>query len=875
MGGIEKTLKIEKAIDWEQYNNKTIYTFDDFKTELWHNHVVDIFDETIIKQDKWKYIFSINGENKFAIDGQINLIQRVQEFYIEKSKNDTAKFKKEVLIKKNGDSLEYITAETTEELNNLRKGIEKNISIIEKSTDMSNIKYHIQRNILSLEDEIKIAKKNQELRSGYDKKDRGYRKIYQSQLQERLDTLYKMKKQIDDMEQNKDKKYTIKRKNKDGINVIEEVKMNDINDFKEDETLKQFRERLFTLENDQPNFNKTRTEIIIEEGDNTPYYEIIINDTKRARQMATALKRINKNYARLDKLWIVGAKRDAILQDLKNLNKYLENYLRNPALPIEPFIPTSGEAFNEFCAIDPDLKNLAKLNKKARKPSNGEANPPYPVGAPNATEITQGGNGQENGTENTRNRKEYIQSSYGDTKEAFEKGGINGVVKHLVDQTNMKPEQKQFWWGVGNLAVIWGMVFVGWKMISSAFKLMTKNGRSEANLWKNLARLGIPTALIFSAQARSGDGPMKIFSGGEITKKIAGIFGGGSLLQNKNFTTQDKETQTKYAEWFPWATALFNGLNYGEMKWFLIQDNKKMKVDPNKYDALINMFKYGPKKNEAAVAFLESIGKDDKKGVINLALTGMGVTREALENNPTKKFNETASEAIARLAIVSNFMDTKGYNKINSETQYLVDKYIREWTDTKELEDLERRGDVFYKETNIQDQTGLATKIKEIAKNNPEKEEQLLLAINTFWNTMPNAPRKIDIIGNGPTVQFKTYDQSSTINLDNKELVGFTPSRFDSYYETFKVANLTNRIKFLCKDKVANTPTPFHISTPGGDIEFANTSLLKSDTEIVSAGRGGSLNKISPILEWEVNKQAYCDYLNSLKFWKTTPTSTN
>ena len=83
---------------------------------------------------------------------------------------------------------------------------------------------------------------------------------------------------------------------------------------------------------------------------------------------------------------------------------------------------------------------------------------------------------------------------------------------------------------------------------------------------------------------------------------------------------------------------------------------------------------------------------------------------------------------------------------------------------------------------------------------------------------------------------FKTYDQTSTINLKNKELVGFTPSRFTSYYETFKAANLTNRIKFLCKDKEATTKEPFHISIPGGDIEFADPSMFKFDTEMVSAG---------------------------------------
>lgn len=250
------------------------------------------------------------------------------------------------------------------------------------------------------------------------------------------------------------------------------------------------------------------------------------------------------------------------------------------------------------------------------------------------------------------------------------------------------------------------------------------------------------------------------------------------------------------------------------MKQFLIQDGKQTKINPAQYDTLLNMFKSGSKKNEAAAAFLESIGKDDKKHVLNLALTGMGISRAEIQNdnNKDKKFDNTASNAIARLGSVSSFMEEHGFNKINSETQYLVDEYIANGKDPKELDTLMQRGDVFYKETEVVDQTGLSAKIKEIAKNDPVKEEELLLAINTFYNQMPNASRKIDISGTRENMTFKTYDQTAKINLNNKELIGFTPSRFTSYAETFKAANLTNRIKYLCKDKQAKSEKPFYLS---------------------------------------------------------------
>jgi hypothetical protein len=60
-----------------------VYTFDEFKAELAINKVDDIFSDTKIKQDKEKYIFTINGENKFAINGEINLVNWIQKIYTE------------------------------------------------------------------------------------------------------------------------------------------------------------------------------------------------------------------------------------------------------------------------------------------------------------------------------------------------------------------------------------------------------------------------------------------------------------------------------------------------------------------------------------------------------------------------------------------------------------------------------------------------------------------------------------------------------------------------------------------------------------------------------------------------------------------------
>jgi len=160
--------------------------------------------------------------------------------------------------------------------------------------------------------------------------------------------------------------------------------------------------------------------------------------------------------------------------------------------------------------------------------------------------------------------------------------------------------------------------------------------------------------------------------------------------------------------------------------------------------------------------------------------------------------------------------------------------------------------------------------VKTLANGDTEKEDQLLLAINTFYDYMPNASKKIELSGTREALTFKTYDQTSTINLKNKELVGFTPSGFDSYAEAFKAANLTNRLKFICKDKTAVKEKPFYLS--GSDIMFDDAKIFSTsfDTDMLASE---SLEKISPTLS--SYKQEYCDYLNAItpKFRKEKTTT--
>lgn len=179
---------------------------------------------------------------------------------------------------------------------------------------------------------------------------------------------------------------------------------------------------------------------------------------------------------------------------------------------------------------------------------------------------------------------------------------------------------------------------------------------------------------------------------------------------------------------------------------------------------------------------------------------------------------------------------------------------------------MEKRGDVFLKEETIEDKASVKTQIEKITADT-DKQEALLIGMNAFYDYMPNASKEIKMTGTRPKVSFETYGNSVDLNLKNKELVGFTPSGFDSYQELFKAASLTNYLKKVFKGKTSTKEKPFNISRPGQDIEF-DASTWSIDKEAIDAGRNGTLGKICPTLNSEYNTQAYVDYLNSLKFWK-------
>lgn len=250
-------------------------------------------------------------------------------------------------------------------MTDFKSKIEKNLTQIERSTDIDNIKFKINRLISFFEQEKDLVSKETSGRifnTKYDRKDKGLRNIQKTEIKRRLKQLYKMQDKIERLENNKDEKYTVERDDADGDM---DVKMDDMNGYEMKQTLLVFSDKIEELAQEVPDFILSANAISKEEADTTPYYEFVLNNTKDATKLKLQLQTINNDYITLNKMALSADKREALAQDLERFKTYLEDYANNPNKELEPFVPQSGDAFNTLCDTDPRLQRFGKLNKKA------------------------------------------------------------------------------------------------------------------------------------------------------------------------------------------------------------------------------------------------------------------------------------------------------------------------------------------------------------------------------------------------------------------------------------------------------------------------------------------------------------------------------
>ena len=68
--------------------------------------------------------------------------------------------------------------------------------------------------------------------------------------------------------------------------------MADISDFEMKQTLKDFYTTIASIANEQNDFMMTKSSIVKQTADSTPYYSIIINEKKDAKDLKKSLKKL-------------------------------------------------------------------------------------------------------------------------------------------------------------------------------------------------------------------------------------------------------------------------------------------------------------------------------------------------------------------------------------------------------------------------------------------------------------------------------------------------------------------------------------------------------------------------------------------------------
>lgn len=827
-----KELQIETAEKWEASKIKTLHNYEEFRNELKLYHQVDdIFTNPKIKirQDQNKYLFNINGENLFAVDTP-RLEERLNIFYDEKKEREQRKTVEEVYIRVEWLEITYLKTNTQDQLNNLQYEINKTNNKIEHATDIETIKYKVERYIAFFEQEKDLTNESISRFRGtkYDRIDRWLWKINKTEVKRRLKQLKKIKKQIERLEKNKGKTYTINRKDADGDVDIKEVQMNDINAFDEETTLRQLNQKIEKLGEEAPDFIKTRNEIILENADTTPYYELTLNNVRDAAKLKIIIQRINDDYMLLNKMSLSDDKRQALQQDLIKLQEYLQNYANNPNEPLTPFVPESWDAFEKFCAIDPEIKRFAKLNKTAGKPSDGKEEDTWWKNRTTNIINTNKNNPETNNntsntSTNTNTGKDFWDRNYIET---FKEWGVSGMLRKTLNMfPNMSAESKNTW---TSLLVVGWVGFWVWKMARRLFSgKRSKNQTKEKTPFRKRLLIAWWVTLGFNA---FGTNPFKFaeqFIGWWLDPKTLKL-----QWPRAKTSVENPENELTVIE----LNEIFGPLPISKIKEFV--DPKTFKLTEAGHNGLLLNFQWTDAVNKAKRDLIERMRVNKDKDILKTSFATIGIT-------PSN---------------INNLDEDKTVKEYTDEVWYTIEWDIRDGEDDAKID--------------------ITNQVKDF--DLPAKQKANLIKYgNILYDEKPwSSTEKVEFIEKNTKIYLKTYGERTTIDPEKLTIPKYTknssaPIVFDGYKELMKAANLTNYLKSIFRGKATWTQfEPFQTAGLRGkltwdrwDIMFNNgtSSFNPTHTEAIDAGRFGTLGKISPTLE--ENKEAYINYLNDLNIW--------
>ena len=856
--------KEQKTIELTEANNtpswiEVINTPDAFLWKLETNNIKDLASDKIdIWQDGNRYIFSIDGKTSFSVVGKNNFEAFVNAFY---DNAETAEIK--AVAKLNWLKLEVLFGNDPK--------ISQYEAELKEHREQANDPYITQQRIDRLqeffENQIDATRRNTFwATSSYPKQQREYRRTHREEAKKRLKSLKRLEKELNKINQ--------------GLSEY-----SDTNAYQQDLELKTIAEELDKLSDQVPNFVSTKMDIITGKADISPSYGLEINSKKDAKKLLKSLEKYNKELKKITEKTQNAAQENFRAEDLDSLQKYLNDVVNNKIDPATiPWTAAHKAAFNELVKLDASLKDTFPMLSTKEMEKAGTL-------SWNQDDITQ----QNTGSTTSPNNQSWTDNLWNNPQnnnettnnwsfnEAVKNWWLYGWLNHLTEWFQDQSQRGQnFYKSFGNVALLAGWIFLGVKALWATWRLI-RGKKKEGDRWWVAGTAG----LLLATAGR----PQDIFKWGYSSEKIAGLLswigignkkegnnesGNGWNVENNSNTVTNSPQETLKAA--TGAMTLFGPMTYEQMKTILKPDSDgKLKLDWNTYDAMLAEAKADkenpitlPKDKATAAAreaFLEKIGKDDKKGIIDLALTSMGITWNKLNDTANSKntFSESAEKYIQKAIALGNFMDTKNYEQTNGELQNSIQEYMK-WDKT--LEQLESEW-VFEKQVNIPDEVkaSIKTQIDALDISDNKKKQIFKDAVHQFyynWNSSDKDLFKIEKWTDGQIIM-STYKEKTPITLDRK-LSGLA-IQYPTTKETLRVANLTNRIKDLSREKqpANNDETPFRLDETNR-ITFNDSTifdLLNQDTTLISKSW---LESVSKKLSSKENKEKYINYLNDR--WK-------
>jgi len=575
------------------------------------------------------------------------------------------------------------------------------------------------------------------------------------------------------------------------------------------------------------------------------YMDIPVESSKDALFLRNAYDTMSKERFKINALLTDANFKNIKDKDNQTLQAYLTSVLIDGNNGQEPFVPSEEykTEYNDILNAYPQLKNRMKPDVT----DQGEKERLFRLENENTQETYN----------NPRNREKYVQKSDWWLLDRLTPWFITDGIDKLDIEPGTKKRLKTASW----VAFLLGTWFLARKAVSNLFKSKEKKDKWR---WRYVAGAA---ALFWWSYISSWN----ILNFKSLGTDIGNRF--SSSPDNIESNNPNASAETLMTDWVNTMNIIFGGMTGSQINSLLIRENGKTKIDYSKAKTLIEANKSNISNADTRIKMIETLENSPNQNIIHLWVQALWLTKEKLEQQPNKKYDELVEQGLTKFFNIVKFMDNKEYTRWNPDMTDHIYAYMRgeSWRTTDKLEKVW----AFEREETLEDNDAIKNNINNITLLDEDQKKELYstsLKVYKELSEKANYQGDFEFIEKNGKLHLKTYDKETPIDLQTKKIGSIN---LYTTYQLLKAANLTNRLQDIFAGK-SEVDEPFNTSLIWRDIEFERNKLFsiqwissprefvknKLDTEAVDAWRRGTLNEIAPSLE--DNKQTYVDYLNSL-----------